>query len=98
MIRPECLGLRATGDAMTASEPGVDGRIVGVAYMGNHTRTIVATPCGDLVVMQPHGRNGRMAEPIGEIGQEACVWWSASDAAFIGDVESTALGGIDGSA
>ncbi len=98
MIRPECLGLRRTGDSMTASEPGVDGRIVGVAYMGNHTRTTVATPCGDLVVMQPHGRNGRMAEPIGEIGQEACVWWSASDAAFIGDVESTAGGGIDGSA
>jgi ABC-type Fe3+/spermidine/putrescine transport system ATPase subunit len=94
MIRPESLGLRPVGTEST--DPGVDGRIVNIAFMGNHTRITVATGSGDLVVMRPQGMGARSAGPIGEIAEEVCVWWSASDAAFVADRESTRGGGLGG--
>ncbi len=83
MIRPESLSLRPVHPALPG--PGLVGRIANVAFLGNHTRITVATAGGDMVVLRPHGTNVRSVEMTGELGQEACVWWSAEDAAFIGD-------------
>jgi hypothetical protein len=76
----------------------LDGRIANVAFMGNHTRITVDTPAGAVVVMRAHGMGARAADVVGEIGQEACVWWSAGDAAFVGNGQTTRGGGTDGSA
>ncbi len=83
MIRPESLGLRPVDPSVP--DPGIVGRISNIAFMGNHTRITVATADGDIVVLRPHGMSVRSVELKGELGQEACVWWSAQDAAFIGD-------------
>jgi spermidine/putrescine transport system ATP-binding protein len=96
MIRPESLGLRPVGTE--SADPGIVGRIANIAFMGNHTRITVATGSGDLVVMRPQGMGARSAGPIGEVAQEVCVWWSASDAALIGDSENTRGGGLGGPA
>jgi len=94
MVRPESLALRSVH--ALAEDPGILGRISNVAFMGNHTRITVSTASGDLMVMRPHGMGARAAEPSSEIGQEAQVWWSAGDATFIGDGETTG-GGLNGS-
>jgi spermidine/putrescine transport system ATP-binding protein len=83
MVRPEFLSLRHP-DAIAAS-PGIIGRIVGVAFLGNHTRITVATSAGDLVLVRPHGTTGQSTRMEEGLGEEVCVWWPADDAALIED-------------
>jgi spermidine/putrescine transport system ATP-binding protein len=83
MVRPESVTLRAL-DA-PAAEPGITGRIVNVAFLGNHTRITLSTAAGDIVAVRPHGTIVRSTHLVEELGEEVSVWWPADDAALIGD-------------
>jgi spermidine/putrescine transport system ATP-binding protein len=83
MVRPESVTLRAL-DA-PAAEPGITGRIVNVAFLGNHTRITLTTAAGDIVAVRPHGTIVRSTHLVEELGEEVSVWWPADDAALIGD-------------
>ena len=83
MVRPESLTLRSSQEP--AADACLAGRIVNVAFLGNHTRITVTTSAGDIVAIRPHGTNARPAHPIQELGEEVCVWWPADDAAIIAD-------------
>jgi len=89
MVRPESVALRRV-DA-EASGSGIAGRVVNVAFLGNHVRITSTTSAGDIVLIRPHGTSARGADLEVEPGQEVCLWWSADDAALISDGE--ALGG-----
>ncbi len=83
MVRPEYLKLRAKDDAGTVR--GLPGRIVNVAFLGNHSRVTVSTPAGEVVAVLPHGTEDQMMETQRELGEEVCVWWHAGKAALIRD-------------
>jgi spermidine/putrescine transport system ATP-binding protein len=92
MVRPEFLKLRSadateTGDAAAASggAPGMPGRVVNVAFLGNHTRITVASAVGDLVIVRPHGTRESSNDAQRAVGEEVCVWWLAEDTALIRD-------------
>jgi spermidine/putrescine transport system ATP-binding protein len=53
MIRPEYLALRPLGAPSTT--PGIVGRIVNVAFLGNYTRITLTTAAGEVVTVRPHG-------------------------------------------
>jgi len=83
MVRPEYLVLRPVDGS--AVDPGITGRIVNVAFLGDHTRITLATDAGDLVAVRPHGTNVRSTQREEDLGEEVCVWWPADDAALIED-------------
>jgi spermidine/putrescine transport system ATP-binding protein len=83
MVRPESLTLRPPDEP--AADPGMTGRIVNVAFLGNHTRITLSTAAGDLVAIRPHGTNARSTHLMEELGEEVCVWWPADDASVIAD-------------
>jgi spermidine/putrescine transport system ATP-binding protein len=82
MVRPESLRLRPVG-----TEGGLPGRVVNIAFLGNHSRITVTTAGGDVVVLRPHG-SGSNDGWAATLGEEACVWWPAQDAAVVGTGES----------
>ena len=81
MIRPEFLALRQPDAA--DGPPGLAGRVVNVAFLGNHTRITVATAAGDMVVVSPHGTRDSTADTQRALGEEVCVWWRTENAALI---------------
>ena len=81
MIRPEFLALRQPDAA--DGPPGLAGRVVNVAFLGNHTRITVATAAGDMVVVRPHGTRDSTADTQRALGEEVCVWWRTENAALI---------------
>jgi spermidine/putrescine transport system ATP-binding protein len=83
MVRPEYLKLRATGAGDDVR--GLPGRVVNVAFLGNHSRVTVATSAGDVVAVVPHGTEDPTMETRRELGEEVCVWWHADTAALIRD-------------
>jgi ABC-type Fe3+/spermidine/putrescine transport system ATPase subunit len=83
MVRPEYLKLRAKSDLGVVR--GLPGRVVNVAFLGNHSRITVATPAGDVVAVVPHGTEDPLMETQQELGEEVCVWWHADKAALIRD-------------
>jgi spermidine/putrescine transport system ATP-binding protein len=83
MVRPESVILRPVDEP--AAEPGLDGTIVGIAFLGNHTRITVRTTAGDVVAVRPHNTSVRGPRVTEEIGKEVCIWWAADDAALIED-------------
>ena len=80
MVRPEFLALRSI-DAQD-SGPAIRGRIVNIAFLGNHTRITVATVAGDVVVVRPHGTRDPTTDTQRDLGEEVCVWWRAGNAAL----------------
>ena len=57
MVRPESLALwRLDAEALG---PGITGRIVNVAFLGNHTRITLTTSADDIVLIRPHGTSVR---------------------------------------
>ncbi|MBA2720486.1 MAG: ABC transporter ATP-binding protein [Chloroflexi bacterium] len=91
MLRPESL---AVGPVGSAPGPWIRGRVVGEAFIGNHTRVTVNTAAGALVVHRLHdGRAGEVVAPS-KIDEEASVWWSP-DAAIV--MEASERGVNDGS-
>jgi spermidine/putrescine transport system ATP-binding protein len=95
MVRPEFLKLGSPdgtergepGDHADAGgrAPGLPGRVVNVAFLGNHTRITVATAVGELVVVRPHGTRESSNDAQRAVGEEVCVWWLAVDTALIRD-------------
>ncbi len=83
MVRPEYLKLRAPSDPSPIR--GLPGRIVNIAFLGNHSRVTVATSAGDVVAVVPHGTEDPTNETQRELGEEVCVWWHAENAALIQD-------------
>ncbi len=81
MIRPEQTGLRRAGSGDGVAE--IRGRIVNIAFLGSFSRITLATVAGDIAVVQPHGSNARSTGPLGELGEEAGVWWQVDDAALV---------------
>jgi spermidine/putrescine transport system ATP-binding protein len=82
MIRPEFLALRAK-DA--PGPPGLTGRIVNVAFLGNHTRVTLTTPAGEVVTVRPHGTSVEAAGIQHGLGEEVCVWWQPEHGSLITD-------------
>jgi ABC-type Fe3+/spermidine/putrescine transport system ATPase subunit len=100
MVRPEFLKLRssnavgasgaaasanAVGGGAGAGSPGIPGRVVNVAFLGNHTRITVATAVAEMVVVRPHGTRESSSDTPGAVGEEVCIWWQAEDTALIRD-------------
>jgi spermidine/putrescine transport system ATP-binding protein len=83
MVRPEYVLLRPAEGS--AADPGITGRIVNVAFLGDHTRITLTTDAGDIVAVRPHGSNVRSTHPEEDLGEEVRVWWPADDAALIQD-------------
>jgi len=81
MVRPEFLSLRSSDAA--DGPPGLLGRVVNVAFLGNHTRITVATAAGELVVVKPHGTRETTADTQHGLGEEVCVWWRNENSALI---------------
>jgi spermidine/putrescine transport system ATP-binding protein len=82
MIRPEYLALRPMGAASTP--PGIVGRIVNVAFLGNYTRITLTTAAGEVVTVRPHGTSLAAGVQHG-LGEEVCVWWQPEHASLITD-------------
>ena len=80
MVRPEFLSLRAPG---AEGPPGLAGRVVNIAFLGNHTRITIATAAGEVVVVKPHGTRETTADTLLGLGEEVCVWWRTENAALI---------------
>jgi len=83
MVRPEYVRLRPVDEP--AADPGITGRVVNVAFLGDHTRLTISTDAGDIVSVRPHATNVRSTHLEEDLGQEVCVWWPADDAALIAD-------------
>jgi spermidine/putrescine transport system ATP-binding protein len=81
MVRPETVTLRSLEEPV--ADPGIVGRVVNVAFLGNHTRITLATAAGDIVTVRPHGTSARSTHLEEELGEEVRVWWPADDAALI---------------
>jgi spermidine/putrescine transport system ATP-binding protein len=81
MVRPEFLNLRSMDAAGPVS--GIPGKVVNVAFLGNHTRITVTTTAGDVVVVMPHGTRDPTTNAQHELGEEVCVWWRTENAALI---------------
>ena len=68
MVRPESVrdpgGRRGGG-----RRPGLTGRVVNVAFLGNHTRITVTTAAGEIVAVRPHGTGGRTTATLEEVGE-----------------------------
>ncbi|MEO5941635.1 MAG: ABC transporter ATP-binding protein [Candidatus Limnocylindrales bacterium] len=82
MIRPEFLALRPIGADGT---PGIAGRIVNVAFLGNYTRVTLTTSAGEVVTVRPHGTSVEAAGIQHGLGEEVCVWWQPEHASLITD-------------
>jgi len=74
-----------SGDGAGAGPPGIPGRVVNVAFLGNHTRITVATAVAEIVVVRPHGTRESSSDTSGAVGEEVCIWWLAEDTALIRD-------------
>ncbi len=83
MVRPEYITVGSSRES--GAEPWISGRIVNVAFLGDHTRITLATGAGDIVAVRPHGTNIRSTHLEEDVGEEVRVWWPADDAALIGD-------------
>jgi spermidine/putrescine transport system ATP-binding protein len=89
MVRPEFLQLRSA-DASDMSDVsgaarGIPGKVVNVAFLGNHTRITVSTTAGEVVAVRPHGTRDPTTNAQHGLGEEVCVWWLTANAALIRD-------------
>jgi spermidine/putrescine transport system ATP-binding protein len=92
MVRPEALQVGPTAPPGTAA---LSGRVVGVAFLGDHTRVTVRTALGELVSCRWHAGRDAAGAWEGVIDQEVEVWWDPTEAAVLsadGD-ERRAAGG-----
>jgi spermidine/putrescine transport system ATP-binding protein len=83
MVRPESLTLRPLDDH--PERGGIVGRIVNIAFLGNHTRITLSTAGGEIVAVRPHGTSGQAFNQQEELGEEVRIWWPADDAARVDD-------------
>jgi spermidine/putrescine transport system ATP-binding protein len=90
MVRPEAVRI---APAMAAPGPSVRGRITHSAFMGNHTRIMVETAAGAIVVLRPHLEGAVAQPPAMDPGSEVCLWWAAEGATVLDEEHG---GGTDG--
>ena len=79
MVRPEALQVRPRRQTATAS---LSGRVIHVAFMGNHTRVTVDTAAGAVVALRPHSEGAdaivRAVEEL--LDRRYALWWGRTDA------------------
>jgi spermidine/putrescine transport system ATP-binding protein len=81
MVRPESLSVgRAAPDGEASV---VDGRVIDVAFLGDHTRVAVRTAIGDVIVARWHADGAAAAAFDALMDEEVSVWWSPSDATVL---------------
>ncbi len=81
MIRPECLAVGSDGIPDGAAR--LPGRVVDVAFLGDHTRVTVRTVAGDVVSARWHA-DGRAAGALeGLLEEEVVAWWDPADSAVL---------------
>jgi spermidine/putrescine transport system ATP-binding protein len=81
MVRPESLSVGRS--APDGSPSVIDGRVIDVAFLGDHTRVAVRTPVGDVIVARWHADRAAAATLDALTDEEVSVWWSPSDAAVL---------------
>ena len=81
MVRPEVL--EVTGPQEGRAGCLLPGRVVGMSFMGNHTRITLETAAGALVVHRAHPSGAFYDERSPGIGEEACVWWATEQSTIL---------------
>ena len=59
------------------------GRVVDVAFLGDHTRVTVGTGSGQVVALRPHSDRSRASTLDGLLDQEVSIWWNPADSTVI---------------
>lgn len=81
MVRPESVSV---GPPPAANgEASLSGRVIHVAFIGNHTRVTVRTPAGDVVALRPHSEGSASSALDELLDQEVCAWWSPQDSTIV---------------
>jgi len=81
MVRPECL---AVGRApIPDGAAGLAGRVVDVAFLGDHTRVTVRTAAGDVVAARWHADGQAAGALEGLLEEEVVAWWDPADSAVL---------------
>jgi spermidine/putrescine transport system ATP-binding protein len=80
LVRPECIEL---GERMPPGAAGMTGRVVDVAFLGDHTRVTVGTGSGQVVALRPHSDRSRASALDTLLDQEVSIWWNPADSAVI---------------
>jgi spermidine/putrescine transport system ATP-binding protein len=81
MVRPESLQLAPPQDDRRGCL--LPGRVVGISFMGNHTRYTLETAAGALVVHRAHHSGAADDEGSPAMGEEACVWWAVEQSTIL---------------
>jgi spermidine/putrescine transport system ATP-binding protein len=80
LVRPECIDL---GEGIPPGSAGMSGRVIDVAFLGDHTRITVATGAGHVVAVRPHSDRSRASALDGLLHQEVSIWWNPADSTVI---------------
>jgi len=81
MVRPESVSVGPSTAA--TGEASLSGRVIHVAFIGNHTRVTVRTPAGDVVALRPHSEGSASSALDELLDQEVCAWWSPQDSTIV---------------
>ena len=81
MVRPECLSV---GDQAPEGASALRGRVVDIAFLGDHTRVTVRTSVGDLVSARWHADRPTSEALEGYIERDVIAWWAPSESALLG--------------
>ena len=80
LVRPECIGL---GEGIPPGSAGMTGRVVDVAFLGDHTRVTVGTGSGQVVALRPHSDRSRASALDALLDEEVSIWWNPADSTVI---------------
>jgi ABC-type Fe3+/spermidine/putrescine transport system ATPase subunit len=81
MVRPE--SLEVTPPDVTRSGAVLRGRVIGLSFMGNHTRITLETAAGAIVVHRAYQSGAIDEDRSPGIGEEACVWWAPDQSTIL---------------
>ena len=81
MVRPERLSVGHTAPEGSCAIPG---RVIDVAFLGDHTRVTVRTRIGDLVSSTWHSDRAGSESLEGLIEQDVLAWWSPTESSVLG--------------
>ncbi len=86
MVRPERLSVGPTAPEGSCAIPG---RVIDVAFLGDHTRVTVRTRIGDLVSSTWHSDRSGSESLEGLIEQDVHAWWSPAESSVLGPGDAT---------
>jgi spermidine/putrescine transport system ATP-binding protein len=81
MVRPERLFVGPTAPEGACAIPG---RVIDVAFLGDHTRVTVRTRIGDLVSSMWHSDRAGAESLEGLIEKDVSAWWSPAESIVLG--------------